>query len=111
MGKQIFNRIKKVLVILLAVLFVVSLTGVVAVTAPDHGHGHGHHHGHYHHGHWVDDYYGGYYEEPVVVGTPVVEAPVVVGGYGDGYEGDGYWDSYHHWHHHGHGHGHGHGHH
>jgi hypothetical protein len=34
-------------------------------------------------------YYGGYYEEPVVVGTPVletpvVETPVVVGGYDGG---------------------------
>jgi len=62
------KQMKKTLCILLAVLFVVSLTGMVAVAAPhdDHGghEGHGHEgHGHEGHGYEGHGYEGHGYEE------------------------------------------------
>jgi hypothetical protein len=46
MGKQIFNRTKKILGILLVIFFVASVTAVTVSAAPYH------HHHHHHHGHW-----------------------------------------------------------
>jgi hypothetical protein len=43
MGKQIFDRIKKTLAVLLAVFFVVSLTAGSVGAAPNHGHDYDHH--------------------------------------------------------------------
>jgi ABC-type nickel/cobalt efflux system permease component RcnA len=59
MGKQIFDRIKKTLAILLAVFFVVSLTAGSVGAAPNHGHDNDHHdndHHDYDHDHDHHDY-------------------------------------------------------
>ena len=88
MSKQSSSRMKQVLAIFMAVLFGISLTAVAA-SAADHGDRNDRHGGYGgHHGYQGDGYYGGYYEEPVVVEQPVevVTTPAVVDyGYGDYY--------------------------
>ena len=92
MRKQIFNRTKKILGILMVVFFVASVTAT-AVSA-----------------YFVAEqpvFVQPVVEEQPIFVQPVVEGqPIVVGGYGDGYYGDGYWDHYHHLHHHRHHHHH-----
>jgi uncharacterized membrane protein len=64
MLKQSSSRIRKVLAILLTVLFVASLISVTASAYRGHGFGHGghwRHGGHWGHGGWGYGGYGGYY--------------------------------------------------